>query len=47
MDDKSIFRILVIDDNPAIHLDFIKILKTETVSALDTLTHEIFGGKQK
>ncbi len=38
------FRILIIDDNPEIHQDFIKILKTESSSELDKLKEEIFGG---
>ena len=42
MSDKSSFRILVIDDNPAIHLDFMKILKTEASSELDGLNKELF-----
>lgn len=42
------FRILIIDDNPAIHLDFIKILKTSaTTSKLDDLSDSIFGEKNK
>lgn len=46
MTENSNFRILVIDDNPSIHQDFLKILKTEAHdSALDNLTHEIFGNK--
>jgi len=42
---RNSFRIIVIDDNPAIHLDFIKILKTETSSELDGLKEELFGEK--
>lgn len=37
------FRLLVIDDNPAIHMDFIKILKTSSTSKLDNLSETIFG----
>lgn len=43
MSDKSNFRIIVIDDNPAIHRDFIKILKTESSSEFDKLKKELFG----
>src|SRR5437899_372363 len=39
------FRILIIDDNPEIHRDFIKILETKTSSALDNLSEKIFGEK--
>lgn len=38
------FKILVIDDNPSIHRDFVKILKTEsTTTELDQLNQELFG----
>ncbi len=43
MDNKNIFRIMVIDDNVAIHRDFIKILKTESSGKLDQLSSELFG----
>jgi two-component system, cell cycle sensor histidine kinase and response regulator CckA len=38
-------RILIIDDNPAIHEDFRKILgvKTDTSAALDNMLEEVFG----
>ena len=43
MDDTD-FRIIVIDDNPAIHHDFIKILTTtNTTSNLDELSQSMFG----
>jgi two-component system, NtrC family, sensor kinase len=39
-------RILVVDDNPAIHADFAKILSTEkrSADALDALESALFGG---
>lgn len=37
------FRIIIIDDNPSIHHDFIKILKTETSSRLESARQELFG----
>ena len=38
------YKILVVDDNPEIHSDFLKILTSETHSAeLDTLQNQIFG----
>src|SRR5579864_5979874 len=44
MSDKNNFRIIIIDDNPSIHHDFIKILKTETsFDDLDKLSNSIFG----
>lgn len=43
MDDKNNFRILIIDDNPSIHHDFIRILKTESHSELDNLSKELFS----
>jgi len=43
MDNTNNFRIMVIDDNVAIHHDFIKILKTETSDKLDNLSSELFG----
>jgi diguanylate cyclase (GGDEF)-like protein/PAS domain S-box-containing protein len=36
------FRILVIDDNPAIHQDFIKILATNSITELDRLGSQLF-----
>lgn len=47
MNEKSQFRIIVIDDNPAIHMDFIKILKTNPPSKLDDLSAGIFGEKNE
>lgn len=47
MSDKNIFRIIVIDDNPSIHYDFIKILKTESSSELDLLSSELFGNNKE
>jgi diguanylate cyclase (GGDEF)-like protein len=41
--DYSDFRILIIDDNPSIHYDFIKILKMEQSTELDTARSELFG----
>src|SRR5579862_2389489 len=46
MNDNSIFRIIIIDDNPAIHQDFIKILKTDFSSEYDKLEMELFGEKK-
>jgi diguanylate cyclase (GGDEF)-like protein len=46
MDEKT-FRIIIIDDNPAIHLDFIKILKKTTPSELEALRAEMFGNKKE
>lgn len=44
MNEASMFRILVIDDNPMIHQDFIKILKTSPATLdLDTLSQDVFG----
>ncbi|MDR3478624.1 MAG: EAL domain-containing protein [Gammaproteobacteria bacterium] len=37
------FRIIIIDDNPSIHMDFIKILKTESFNEIDELGAELFG----
>lgn len=37
------FRIIVIDDNPAIHQDFIKILKADAPTEADELRKKIFG----
>ncbi|MBY0292087.1 MAG: EAL domain-containing protein [Alphaproteobacteria bacterium] len=42
------FRIIVIDDNPSIHQDFIKILTpVEETSSLDSLEEKIFGPQEK
>ncbi|OAI48502.1 diguanylate cyclase [Gammaproteobacteria bacterium SCGC AG-212-F23] len=41
------FRILIIDDNPDIHRDFIKILKTDKSSELDKINTALFGKKQE
>ena len=47
MNTSNDIRIIVIDDNPAIHQDFIKILTTErNPSKLDMLGMEIFGIKE-
>lgn len=44
MDKHNNFRILIIDDNPAIHLDFKKILKTEqTTTTINKLNQLVFG----
>jgi len=43
MTDENAFRILVIDDSPNIHRDFIKILKTSSSSKLDKLSESLFG----
>lgn len=42
---ESDFRIIVIDDNPAIHRDFIKILTSQAVSEFDKLSIKLFGEK--
>lgn len=47
MDEQTAFRIIIIDDNPAIHQDFIKILKTDTRSELDSLATELFGNRKE
>ncbi|MBA3813306.1 MAG: EAL domain-containing protein [Alphaproteobacteria bacterium] len=42
------FRIIVIDDNPSIHQDFIKILTPiEQSNALDSMEEKIFGSPKK
>lgn len=41
--DSNSFRIIVIDDNPAIQRDFVKILKTEAPLELDDLSSTLFG----
>jgi diguanylate cyclase (GGDEF)-like protein len=44
MKQQNDFRILIIDDNPAIHLDFKKILKTEkSTTKLSKLNQLVFG----
>lgn len=47
MGEEGNFHILIIDDNPAIHSDFIKILSTNSSEKLDTLSEEIFGEKKE
>lgn len=47
MSDAGNFHILIIDDNPAIHSDFIKILSTNSSEKLDKLSEEVFGKKQE
>lgn len=44
-DVKADFRILIIDDNPAIHHDFQKILTSNHLSNLDELSKKMFGKK--
>lgn len=39
------FRIIVIDDNPEIYHDFVKILASSAASTLDRLSTELFGVK--
>lgn len=46
MQPRTDFRIIVIDDNPSIHHDFIKILTTSTSDKLEQLDLEIFGDKR-
>jgi len=43
MNEKDIFKIMVIDDNESIHHDFKKILKTEHADKLSRITGELFG----
>lgn len=45
--DKDFFRILVVDDNPAIHEDFRKILIQEDASSMDELKTALFGEIEK
>lgn len=47
MSNKNNFKIIIIDDNPSIHHDFIKILKTESYDELDKLSSDLFKNKQK
>lgn len=42
MQNNANFRIIIIDDNPEIHYDFLKILQNDTSSALDELSAKIF-----
>lgn len=45
---KSDFRIIIIDDNPAIHQDFVKILTPiQPTHQLDSLKEKIFGQETK
>ncbi len=47
MSQENDFRIIIIDDNPAIHQDFIKILTTkQETPELDSMEAEIFGDKK-
>jgi diguanylate cyclase (GGDEF)-like protein len=43
MSDNNNFKIIIIDDNPSIHHDFIKILRTESANEIDSLSDELFG----
>lgn len=43
----SDFRIIVIDDNPAIHIDFIKILSTSATSDFEALSKKMFGSEHE
>ncbi len=45
MSDENPFRIIIIDDNPSIHHDFIKILKTKSPDEIENLSAELFGGE--
>lgn len=47
MNDMPVYRILVIDDNPSIHHDFIKILNEGVSSEIDYLGAELFGKKEE
>ncbi len=47
MSDADNFHILIIDDNPAIHSDFIKILSTSSSEKLDQLSEGLFGEKKE
>ncbi|TAK71945.1 MAG: EAL domain-containing protein [Gammaproteobacteria bacterium] len=47
MTENTDFRIIVIDDNPAIHHDFIKILTATTESGLDVVRAKMFGKKEE
>lgn len=44
MTNEALFKIIVIDDNPAIHSDFKKILTTsDSISSIDLLSTKMFG----
>jgi diguanylate cyclase (GGDEF)-like protein/PAS domain S-box-containing protein len=45
MNDQNPFKIIIIDDNPSIHHDFVKILKTKSPNEIDNLSAELFGGE--
>jgi diguanylate cyclase (GGDEF)-like protein len=48
MENHTDFKIIVIDDNPEIHYDFIKILTTTTsIPVVDELHNKIFGQTEK
>ncbi|MDX1900975.1 MAG: EAL domain-containing protein [Gammaproteobacteria bacterium] len=49
MENNAEFRIMIIDDNPAIHADFIKILTSihRSESSFDDLTQTMFGEKKQ
>jgi diguanylate cyclase (GGDEF)-like protein len=42
-DTNNNFKIIIIDDNPSIHHDFIKILRTEAINEIDNLSDDLFG----
>lgn len=43
---KTDFRIIIIDDNTAIHQDFIKILKTTMTSNIDNISQKLFDTQE-
>lgn len=45
MSDQHPFKIIIIDDNPSIHHDFVKILKTKSPNEIDNLSAELFGSQ--
>ena len=45
MNKKNDFRILIIDDNKSIHLDFIKILTTNNEPEFNAIALQMFGTK--
>jgi len=47
MNDTSIFKLIIIDDNVSIHHDFIKILQTETSNKLEQLNADLFGSESE
>lgn len=47
MNDNPKFRIIIIDDNPEIHNDFVKILTTSSTFGLDELSDKMFGIKSQ